>query len=76
MFIVTGAVWIGGNRWLRNRCFRRLGRPKPPNHDWVFSHNFPIKEYDDSERLWFVAIVICSIMLGFLSSGLLNGILS
>ena len=76
MFIVTGAVWIGGNRWLRNRCFTRLGRPKPPKHDWVISRNFPLKEYDESERAWFVAIVISSILLGLLTSGLLNGIFS
>jgi hypothetical protein len=74
-FIVATTVWIAGNMHLRNRCLRRLGRPKPTKRDWVLSRKFPIGEYDPSERRWLALIVITTIVLGLVGSGLLNGVL-
>jgi hypothetical protein len=75
-FFAMGVVWVAGNIHIRNRCLRRLGRPKPANRDWDFSHNFPFREYDRAERRWLAAIIITAILLGLLSSVFLNGAFS
>ena len=70
---VAAVVWIVGGLSVRDRCLRRLGRPKPLHFDLDFSRTFPYQEFDAGEWRRLLLILGVVVVLAFLGLGLMDG---
>ena len=71
---LAGVVWIVGGLSVRDRCLRRLGRPKPLNFDLDMSRVFPYQDFDASEWRRLLLILAISLALTFLGLGLVDDV--
>ena len=72
VLLTAGALWMLGGNYVRHRCLKRMGRPKPLRFDGPGP--FRLRELNAAERRLLLLIGIVAIALGFVGTGLLNGV--